>query len=69
MTNYEREIFSKLLDVSWEMDKKEHSKLIKDALFSYYFKLRDELIESMGWEKYKEFVEQGQSMFVKGVVG
>jgi len=69
MTNYEREIFSKLLDVSWEMDKKEHSKLIKEALNCYYFKLRDELIESMGWEKYKEFVEQGQSMFVKGVVG
>lgn len=63
MTNYEREIFSKLLDVSWEMEKKEHSKLIKEALNSYYFKLRDELKDSMGENEYNEFIRQGKEMF------
>jgi len=63
MTNYEREIFSKLLDVSWEMDKKEHSKLIKEALNSYYFKLRDELKDSMGEKEYNNFITEGKLMF------
>jgi hypothetical protein len=63
MTNYEREIFSKLLDVSWEMDKKEHSKLIKEALNSYYFKLRDELKDSMGEKEYNNFIKEGKQMF------
>jgi hypothetical protein len=59
MTNYEREIFSKLL-VSWEMDKKEHSKLIKEALNSYYFKLSDEL---KGEKEYNNFITEGKLMF------
>jgi len=62
MTNYEREIFSKLLDVSWEMDKKEHSKLIKEALNNLYWKLRDDLKESMGENEYNNFIKEGKEM-------
>jgi hypothetical protein len=63
MTNYEREIFSKLLDVSWEMDKKEHSKLIKEALSVYYWKLKDDLKESMGENEFNNFIAKGTEMF------
>jgi hypothetical protein len=63
MTNNEREIFSKLLDVNYEQKNGNHPQLIKEALNCYYFKLRDELIELMGEDEYKNFIQQGREMF------
>jgi len=67
MTNYEREIFSKLLDVNYEIEKGNHHSLIKEALNNLYWKLRDELKESMGENEYNNFIKQGRQMFTTSV--
>jgi hypothetical protein len=53
-----REIFSELLDVNYDMKDNYNAKNIKR-----YMELEQQLIEEMGQEEYKAFVNLGRRMF------
>ena len=63
MTNYQIELFSKMVNLNWEIDVENHSSLVKNALIEQYWKVRNELIEDMGEDEFKEYMRMGREMF------
>jgi hypothetical protein len=69
MTNAQSALFSKLVDLNWEIDQ-----LFMQGKASEAFKLSDQyieteraLIEDMGREAYDRFIEMGRQMFAPAV--
>ena len=62
MTENEAKLFNQLLEVNWELGLTTNS-TIKTALVEHYWKLQDELADSMGREEWKQFINTGQKMF------
>ena len=62
LTDYQRQLFSKLVDLNWESDQ-DYPQVVKNALISEYWRVRDELIDNMGMDKYRAYMEGMQQMF------
>ena len=62
MTDYQRQLLSKLIDLNWESSKS-YDQIIKNALINEYFRVEDQLIEDMGREEYRAYVEGMRQMF------
>ena len=62
MTNYQRQLFSKLIDLNWEADQ-DYPQIVKNALINEYFRVEDNLKELMGREEYRAYVEGMRQMF------
>lgn len=62
MTNYQRKLFSDLLDVNMLIDEQENKEVARFLTIAYY-KIRDELREDMGDGEYSSFMNQGRAMF------
>ena len=62
MTDYQRQLFSKLIDLNWE-SKKNYDQIIKNALINEYFRVEEELMEDMGRKEYREYVDGMRRMF------
>ena len=62
MTNYQRQLFSKLIDLNWEADQ-DYPQIVKNALVNEYFRVEDNLKELMGREEYRAYVEGMRQMF------
>ena len=62
MTDYQRQLFSELVDLNWEADQ-DYPQVVKNALVNEYFRVEDELKELMGKEGYKMYVEGMRQMF------
>jgi hypothetical protein len=62
MTNYERELFSDLLSVNMLIDEQENKEVARFLAVAYY-KIRQELIDSMGEREYNDFIRMGREMF------
>ena len=63
LTEHQSELFSKLVDVSWEADDTTNSPLTRDLARNEYWRLKKELMEDMGTEAYLLFVARGKQMF------
>ena len=66
MTNYERELFSDLLSVNMLIDEQENKEVARFLAVAYY-KIRQELIDSMGEREYNDFIRMGREMFAPKV--
>lgn len=62
MTNYERELFSDLLSVNMLIDEQENKEVARFLSVAYY-RIREQLIESMGEREYNDFIRMGREMF------
>ena len=62
MTDYQRQLFSKLIDLNWEADQN-YPQIVKNALINEYFRVEDNLKELMGREEYRAYVEGMRQMF------
>ena len=62
MTSYESQLLSKLIDVSWEINRAENE-VIKSALTEQHRRVERDLIDSMGQDAYDNFMAMGRKMF------
>lgn len=63
MTNYQMGLFSKMIDLNWEIDNGGYNQVVKNALTEHYCKVREELVEDMGAAEFKEYMRMGREMF------
>jgi hypothetical protein len=65
MTDTQSALFSKLVDLNWEIDQLFAQGKTTEAfnLSNQYVETEKELIESMGKEEYDNFIEMGRQMF------
>ncbi len=62
MTDYQRQLLSKLIDLNWEL-KKSYDQIIKNALVNEYFRVEEELIDDMGRNEYRAYIDGFRRMF------
>jgi len=63
-------LFSKMIDLNWEIDNGGYNQVVKSALTEHYCKVREELVEDMGAAEFKEYMRMGREMFApKGGYG
>ena len=62
MTDYQRQLLSKLVNLNWEADQ-DYPQVVKNALVNEYFRVEDELKELMGKEGYRAYVAGMRKMF------
>jgi hypothetical protein len=62
MTTYEHELFSDLLSVNMLIDEQENKEVARFLTIAYY-KIRQDLIDSMGEREYNDFIRIGRQMF------
>lgn len=63
LTNYQSQLFSRLVDANWEADNTSNSPFIRDIARNEYWKVKEELMEDMGKDEYNRFVNMGREMF------
>jgi hypothetical protein len=63
MTDYQRQLFSNLVSLNWEIDKGNYNKTVKDALVEQYWKVKEELMSDMGRDEYNNYVNGMRQMF------
>jgi hypothetical protein len=62
MTNYERQLFSDLLEVNMLLDDPKNKEVSRFLAIAYH-KIQDELRDEMGHNEYAMFIRQGREMF------
>ena len=62
LTDYQRQLFSKLVDLNWEATQN-HSHLVKAAIIGEYWRVREELMDDMGGDEYHKYVDGMRKMF------
>ena len=63
LTDYQRNLFSEILDVSWELNEGDYNEIVQRALQQRINHLEEQLEEDMGVEEWRNFKEQGKRMF------
>jgi hypothetical protein len=63
LTDYQRQLFSRLVEASWEADNTANSPLMRDLARNEYWRLKRELMDDMGVDAYNDYVEKGRQMF------
>ena len=63
MTNYQQTLFTDLVDVNWLINEHKDDKEMRRFLSIAYHKIQDDLRESMGDDKYNNFIRAGREMF------
>lgn len=68
MTNYEQKLLTDLMDVNWMIKENKANEEMARFLRIAYYKIQDDLRDSMGDDKYETFLKGGREMFapVKG---
>jgi hypothetical protein len=62
LTDYQRQLFSKLVDLNWEATQN-YPQTVKTAIISEYWKVREELMDDMGGNEYHKYVDGMRQMF------
>lgn len=62
MTNYQRKLFSDLVNVNMLIDEQENKEVARFLTIAYY-KIQEELSEDMGRGEYSDFMKKGREMF------
>jgi hypothetical protein len=63
MTDYQRQLFSKLVDANWEADNTINSPFLRDLARNEYWRVKEELIEVMGKDEYNRYMDGMRQMF------
>jgi hypothetical protein len=63
MLTEQSKILSKLIDANWEMDNTDNSYSERDQYRQEFYKLKKELIDSIGPEEYIKLMKLGAEMF------
>jgi len=62
LTDYQRQLFSELVSLNWEMDQ-DYPRAVKTALTNEYWRVRKELEEDMGKDEYNRYINGMKQMF------
>lgn len=62
LTDYQRQLFSELVSLNWEMDQ-DYPRAVKTALTNEYWRVRKELEEDMGKDEYNRYINGMRQMF------
>ena len=62
LTDYQRQLFSKLVDLNWEISQ-EYPKVVKTALNNEYWRIWNLLLDEMGEDKFIKYLEGMRQMF------
>ena len=62
LTDYQRQLFSELVSLAWEMDQ-DYPRAVKTALTNEYWRVRKELEEDMGKDEYNRYINGMKQMF------
>jgi hypothetical protein len=52
LTAYQRQLFSDLVNLNWEIDHGNYNQVVQNALVEQYWKVKEELMSDMGREEY-----------------
>jgi hypothetical protein len=63
LTAYQRQLFSDLVSLNWEIDNSDYNKTVKNALVEQYWKVKEELMSDMGREEYDRYINGMREMF------
>lgn len=63
LTDYQRQLFSELVNVNYEADNTSNPPLLRDIARNQYWELQAELMEDMGVEEYNRFISRGRQLF------
>jgi hypothetical protein len=63
LTDYQRELFSKLIALNWEIDNGDYNVIVKDALVEQYWKVKEDLVSDMGKQEYENYVNGMRQLF------
>jgi len=63
LTAYQRQLFSDLITLNWEIDNSDYNKTVKNALVEQYWKVKEELMSDMGREEYDRYINGMREMF------
>jgi hypothetical protein len=63
LTAYQRQLFSDLVSLNWEIDNSDYNKTVKNALVEQYWKVKEELMDDMGREEYDRYINGMREMF------
>lgn len=63
LTDYQRQLFSNLVSLNWEIDYGRYNKTVQDALVEQYWKVKEELMGDMGRDEYENYVNGMRQMF------
>jgi len=63
MTNYERHLFSELVDVNYEIETGNHKPIVRMALITRYSQIVRSLEDSMGVKEYRDYIDGMRRMF------
>ena len=62
LTDYQRQLFSELVNLNWETNQ-EYPQTVKTALINEYWRVRKELEDDMGKDKYNNYINGMKQMF------
>lgn len=62
LTDYQRQLFSKIVNLNWEIDQ-DYPQIVKNALINEYFRVEEELMDDMGRVEYREYINGMRQMF------
>lgn len=63
MTEHQRHLFGKILDLNWEIQCGAHNEVVVSALSQCLEDVEREIAEDMGTEAWESFKEKGKRMF------
>ena len=63
MNDFERQLFSQLLEVNYRIETGDYDLIIKTALTTHYRHLEEQIKDSMGRDEYKAYVDGMREMF------
>ena len=70
LTAFNQESLNQLIEINWELNNVDYPKTIKFALTELYHKVKGELMDEMGVDEFRAFMENGRRMFApKGGYG
>ena len=62
LTDYQRQLFSELVNLNWETDQN-YPQTVKTALLNEYWRVRKELEDDMGRDNYNQYINGMRQMF------
>jgi hypothetical protein len=63
LTAYQRQLFSDLVNLNWEIDHGNYPSIVTNALVEQYWKIKEELMDDMGRDEYNNYVNGMKQMF------
>ena len=63
LTDYQRQLLTKLMDYAWEADNTANSYLMRDLARNAYWDTKQNLMDDMGRDEYENYIDGMRRMF------